>query len=174
MTRHIAAFATALCLLTGLHLPAAAEYLSPDWSGLTIDGVAAPDWIAGVRDGDYIGMCTACDGTMMLQVQTRPDDGTGSRVKSGETTAATYTELGEANAAQLGNGAEYYGTEDIAFASALGFKTMARTATGDYASTFQLWGDGQQLIVKVYGKGQKQVDRLASKVFDAAAPLTFR
>jgi len=154
-------------------LPALAEYLDPDWSDLTIDGVAAPDWISGVREGDFIGMCTSCEGSLMLQVQARADDGTGSRVASGETTADTWTEIGKANAAQLGNGAEYYSTEDVTFASAKGFRTSAKGATGDYSATYQLWADNQQLIVKVYGADQDRVDELATQVFDAAAPLTF-
>lgn len=166
----LAACAATALLLT---LPAHAGFLDPDWSGLTIDGVAAPDWISGVNDGDFIGMCSGCDESLMLQVQARRDDGTGARVHSGETTAKTYTEIGQANAEQLGNGAEYYGTEEVAFASAKGFKTSAKGATGDYSATYQLWDDGHQLIVRVYGADQAKVDDLAAKTFAAAAPLTF-
>ncbi|WEK05115.1 MAG: hypothetical protein P0Y65_02350 [Candidatus Devosia phytovorans] len=155
-------------------LPAFAEFLDPDWSDLTIEGVAAPDWLAGVNDGDYIGMCSGCDETLMLQVQARPDDGTGGRVHSGETTAETWTEIGQANAAQLGNVAEYYGTETLDFASAKGFKTSAKGATGDFSATYQLWDDGHQLIVRVYGADQEQVDSLAQTAFKAAAPLAFQ
>jgi len=155
-------------------LPAAAEYLNPDWSALTIEGVASPDWIAGEREGAYIGMCTACDGTMMLQVRVLPDDGTGGRVRAGETTAETYTEIGKANAAQLGGDSAYYGTEPVTFASAVGFRTSARAATGDYASGYQLWSDGHQLIVTVYGTDQSMVEATADNAYKAAAPLTFR
>lgn len=161
-------------LLAAAPLPAMAEYLSPDWEGFSIEGVAAPDWIAGVRDGDYIGMCTACEGTMMLQVQVRPDDGTGRRVRSGETTLQTYDALGRANAEQIGNGAQYLGTRELSFGPGIGFQTRAISATGDFSSTHQLWSDGQQLIVKVYGKNKKAVEALGEKAFAAAAPLTFR
>ena len=170
LPRLASAFA-ALAILAPL--PAAAEFLDPDWSDLSIDGIAAPDWLSGVNEGDFVGMCTTCEGTMMFQVQTRPDDGTGGRVHSGVTTTETYTEIGKTNAAQLGNGAAYYGTEAVDFAAAKGFKTSARGATGDYSATYQLWDDGQQLIVRVYGADQDQVDSLADTVYEAAAPLTF-
>lgn len=166
--------ALAIAAMTLAPLPAAAEFLSPDWSTLKIEGVGEPDWIAGVRDGEYIGMCTGCDETLMLQVRTTRDDGTGERVRSGETNAATYTDLGKANAEKLGDGSAYYGTEDVEFASAVGFKTSARAATGDYSASYQLWDDGQQLIVRVFGKDQARVDDTAAKAFAAAAPLTFK
>jgi hypothetical protein len=155
-------------------LAAHAEFLNPDLNQLTIESVAAPDWIAGVRDGAYVGMCTTCDGTMMLQVQVLDDDGTGGRVRSGETTPERYTEIGTANAAKLGGDAAYFGTERIDFASAVGFRTSARIATGDYSVTYQLWDDGKQLVIKVYGPDQTQVDALAQKAYTAAAPLSFR
>lgn len=163
-----------LAAVVTLTIPAMAEFLSPDWSELSIVGVSESDWIAGVRDGDYVGMCLTCDGTLMLQVQVLPDFGTGGRVRSGETTAESYTALGEANAAQLGGTSAYYGTKPINFASAVGFKTRARTAAGDCSATYQLWSDGQQLVVKVYGKDPSRVVSLAGKVFEAAAPQTFR
>lgn len=175
MTRSRIARAAALAaVLAAAPLPAMAEFLSPDWSSFSISGIEQPDWVAGEREGNYIGMCLTCGETLMFQVQTLPDDGTGGRVKSGETTAETYTEIGKANAERLGSGAAYYGTEDISFASAVGFKTSAMTATGDYASTYQLWDDGQQLIVKAYGKDQKRVEKLAKDAFTAAAPMTFK
>jgi len=171
----LARFVTAFAALTVLTpLPAFAEYLAPDWSDFYVPSVSAPNWIAGARDGAYIGMCVACDGTMLLEVRVNRDDGTGERVRSGETTAETYTELGKANASQLGGDAEYYGTEDIAFASAVGFATHARIGTGDYSSTYQLWSDGQQLIVRVVGKDRAMVDAVAEDVYEAATPLTFR
>jgi hypothetical protein len=95
-------------------------------------------------------------------------------VHSGETTAKTYTEIGKANAAAIGGGADYFGTEDIEFASAKGFSTSALAATGDYSATYQLWSDGQQLVVKVMGKDQDEVAALAARAYQAAAPLTFR
>lgn len=155
-------------------LPAFAEFLAPDWSELVIEGVAPPDWSAGVNDGDYVGMCVACDGSLMLEVRVVPDDGTGGRVHSGETTVETYTRIGQSNAEQLGNGAAYYGTKAVTYASAKGFRTSARGATGDYSSTYQLWSDGQQLLVRVFGENQSQVKALARKAYEAAAPLTFR
>lgn len=170
-----ACLSSALVALTVvMPLPAAAEYLAPDWSTLVIEGVSAPDWIAGVREEAYTGMCVACDGTMLLEVRVNPDDGTGDRVRSGETTAQTYTDLGQANASRLGGDAAYYGTRDIAFASAVGFATQARAATGDYTATYQLWSDGQQLVVRVVGADQAAVNSLAEDAFAAAAPLTFR
>jgi hypothetical protein len=48
------------------------------------------------------------------------------------------------------------------------------TATGDYASTYQLWSDGKQLLIRVYGKDQSMVDNIAEKAYSAAAPQTFR
>ncbi|WP_375452369.1 hypothetical protein [uncultured Devosia sp.] len=175
MTKRMTQLAAAFAALAALApLPAAAEFLAPDWSSLRIKGVAAPDWIAGVREGSYIGLCTSCDGNLMLQVQTVADDGTGERVRSGQTSAQTYTDIGQANAKQMGHGAAYYGTEAVDFASAVGFKTRALTAAGDYSTSYQLWSDGQQLVVKVYGKDQARVDRLADTAYAAAAPLTFR
>ena len=94
--RRVVGIVAAVLALT---VPAMAEFLSPDWSKLSIEGLDEPDWILGVQDGAYIGMCVTCDGTLMLQVQVLPDDGTGSRVRSGETTAESYTAMGEANAA---------------------------------------------------------------------------
>lgn len=164
-------FAAALALLP---LAAQAEFLNPDLNALKIEAVTEPDWIAGVRDGDYIGMCTTCDGTMILQVQILDDDGTGGRVRSGETTPERYTEIGKANATKLGGDADYFGTERVDFASAVGFRTSARLATGDYSVTYQLWDDGKQLVVKVYGPDQTMVDALAEKAYTAAAPLSFR
>ena len=157
-----------------LPLTASAEFLNPDLNQLTIESVGAPNWIAGVRDGTYIGMCTGCDGTMMLQVQILDDDGTGDRVRSGETTPERYTEIGKINAEKLGGDAAYYDTETVKFASAVGFRTSARIATGDYSVTYQLWDDGKQLVVKVYGADQTMVDALAEKAYTAAAPLSFR
>ncbi|WMT91565.1 hypothetical protein [Pelagibacterium sp. H642] len=95
-------------------------------------------------------------------------------IRSGETTAQTYTEIGEANASQMGGEAAYYGTKEIAFASAVGFVTQARTATGDFAVSYQLWSDGQQLIVRVYGKDQAAVEEIGARAYEQAAPLTFR
>ena len=155
-------------------LPAQAEFLDPDWSSFAIDGVAAPDWIAGENDGAYIALCTACEGSMMFQVQVLPDDGTGERVAAGVTTPETFTQIGKANAQNLGGTADYYGTEAIDYASGQGFSTRARGATGDYSATYQLWSDGKQLLVKVYGSDQAEVERLAGRVYKAAAPLTFR
>ena len=160
--------------LAFLPVAAHAEFLKPDLNRLSIESVTAPDWIAGVRDGAYIGMCTTCDGTMMLQVQVLDDDGTGGRVRSGETTPERYTEIGKTNAAKLGGDAAYFGTERIDFASAVGFRTAARIATGDYSVTYQLWDDGKQLVIKVYGPDQSEVDALAEKAYTAAAPLSFR
>jgi hypothetical protein len=175
MTRKTAALAFAASALFVLApLPAFAEFLDPDWSTLSIDGVAPPDWIAGPRESNYIALCTACDGTLMFEVKVLPDDGTGARVASGETTAERYTEIGKANAASLGSPAEYFGTEPIAHASAQGFATTARGATGDYSATYQLWDDGKQLVVRVYGADQAEVGRIAEQVYTAAAPLTFR
>lgn len=165
----------ALVLFSGLFAsPAQAEFLDPDWKSFSVDGVAAPDWIAGENDGNYIALCTACDGTMMFEIKVLPDDGTGGRVASGETTAERYTEIGKANAATLGGDADYFGTETITFGSAQGFSTQARGATGDYSATYQLWNDGKQLLVRVYGADQAEVDALAGKVYKAAAPVTFR
>jgi len=169
--RCIGALAAAVILAV---MPARAEFLNPDWSTLTIEGVAAPDWFAGVREGNYIGMCTACGGTMLLQVQVLSDDGTGSRIRSGQTTAASYTQIGQANAARLGKPAAYYGTEPIEFASAIGFVTNARAATGDFSVSYQLWSDGKQLVVKVIGDDQAEVAKLAKRTYNATAPLTFR
>lgn len=156
-------------------LTAQAEFLSPTFEAFAIDGVAAPEWISGARDGGFIGMCGECPGgMMMLEVKVLPDDGTGGRVKSGETTAEQYTKLGRANAAQLGGESAYYGTERINRGEAVGFKTSAKAATGDFSATYQLWSDGKQLVVRVYGKDQSMVDSIAEKTYNAAAPLTFR
>jgi len=157
-------------------LPAAAhaEFLDPDLGTLQIESIGAPDWVAGPRDGGYIGMCMTCDGTVMLQIQILDDDGTGGRVRSGETTIETYTAVGKANAKRIGGKADYLGTERIDFASAVGFRTVAKAATGDYAVSYQLWDDGKQLVVKVYGPDQTMVDALAEKAYMAAAPLSFR
>ncbi|KFC71755.1 hypothetical protein FF80_00372 [Devosia sp. LC5] len=57
----IACLSSAFAALAVLMPPAFAEYLEPDWSTLVIEG--DPDWITGVREGAYIGMCVACDGT---------------------------------------------------------------------------------------------------------------
>ncbi|SFV30938.1 hypothetical protein SAMN05216456_1180 [Devosia crocina] len=160
-----------------LFIPAAAqaEYLEPTFEDLTIEGVAAPDWITGIRDGGFIGMCAECPGGLMLiEVKVHNDDGTGDRVRSGETTAERYTEIGEANAASLGGESAYFGTEGLEFASAVGFRTKARTAIGQYSSTHQLWSDGKQLLVRVYGNDQSMVDNIAEKAYSAAAPQTFR
>lgn len=157
-----------------LPIAAQAEFLNPDLGTLQIESVTEPDWIAGMRDGAYIGMCTGCEGTMMLQVQILDDDGTGGRVRSGETTPERYTQIGKINAEKLGGDAAYYGTETVKFASAVGFRTSARIATGDYSVTYQLWDDGKQLVVKVYGADQTMVDALAEKAYTAAAPLSFR
>lgn len=154
---------------------AKAEFLAPTFETLSIESVTEPDWVAGIRDGGYIGMCSDCPGGMMLlEVRVLNDDGTGGRIRSGETTAATYTEIGEANAARLGGESAYFGTKKIAFGPALGFKTRARTATGDFAATYQLWSDGKQLLIRVYGKDQTMVDNVAEKAYSAAAPQTFR
>ncbi|WMT87666.1 hypothetical protein NO932_03395 [Pelagibacterium sp. 26DY04] len=174
MMRSARIFAALTALTVLAPVPATAEFLAPDWSTLSIEGVSPPDWFAGVREGNYIGMCTGCDGTMLLEVRVVPDDGTGDRIRSGETTAQTYTEIGEANASQMGGEAAYYGTKEIAFASAVGFVTQARTATGDFAVSYQLWSDGQQLIVRVYGKDQAAVEEIAARAYEQAAPLTFR
>ncbi|WP_449395489.1 hypothetical protein [Devosia riboflavina] len=159
-----------------LAVPAAhAEFLAPSFESLTIEGVAPPDWIAGPRDGGFIGMCTTCaGGTMLLEVKVHNDDGTGERVRSGETTAERYTEIGKANAQQMGGESDYFGTKRIDFTSAVGFKTRARTATGDFSATYQLWSDGKQLLIRVYGKDQSMVDNVAEKAYSAAAPQTFR
>jgi hypothetical protein len=166
----------AVFVLASVLTPAVAyaEFLAPDWATLSINGVQQPDWVAGVREDAYIGMCLTCDGSMMLEIKTVPDDGTGRRVRSGETTAQTFTEIGETNAGRIGGDAAYFGTKAIEFGSAMGFKTRARIATGDYSATYQLWSDGQQLIVRVYGADQAKVDAMAANAFEAAAPLTFR
>jgi hypothetical protein len=170
-SRIIVALAALMVLASA---PAQAEFLNPDWSGLSIEGVERPGWIAGPGDGNYVAMCTACDGTLMFEVKILPDDGTGGRVASGETTAERYTEIGKANADSLREPADYFGTENIAYASGKGFVTSARGATGDYSSTYQLWSDGKQLLVRVYGDDQAEVKRLAQQVYKAAAPMTFR
>jgi hypothetical protein len=155
-------------------LSARAEFLDPDLSLLQIESVGPPDWIAGFKDDRYIGLCLTCDGTVTLQVQVLDDDGTGERVRSGETTAETYTALGKENAAQLGGEAAYVSTEPVNFASAVGFRTKAITGAGDFSVTYQLWSDGKQLVAKVYGPDESVVASLAEKVYRAAAPLTFR
>lgn len=167
-------FLLALLALAVSSPAARAEFLNPDFSSLAIESVAPPDWVAGPRDGSYIGMCVACEGSVLLEVRVADDDGTGERVRTGETTAETYTALGEANAQTLGGDAAYLGTEPIDFASAVGFKTAAKTASGDHAVSYQLWSDGKQLIVRVYGPDQEMVDSLAENAYRAAAPLTFR
>jgi hypothetical protein len=152
-----------------------AEFLSPTFETLVIDGVAAPEWIAGPHDGGFIGMCNDCPGgLMLLEVKVLIDDGTGVRVKSGETTAETFNQIGKANVAKLGGESAYYSTERIDLGEAVGFKTSARAATGDFSATYQLWSDGKQLLVRVYGKDQELVDTIAEKTYKAAAPLTFR
>jgi hypothetical protein len=166
------------CLASALAfapIAAKAEFLNPDLGKLVIEGVKDPDWVSGVRDGAFIGMCMSCEtGTVMLQVGIGNDDGTGERVRSGETTAEKYTELGKANAAQLGGESAYIGTERIDFGSAVGFKTKAKIATGDFSATYQLWSDGKQLLVKVYGPDEAMVDTTAANAYKAAAELTFR
>jgi hypothetical protein len=161
-------------LLAFASVPAQAEFLDPDWTTFSVKGVEAPDWIAGPNDDNYIGMCTGCTDSLMFEVKVLPDDGTGGRIASGATTAQTFTDLGKANAERLGEPADYYSTEDISYASALGFTTRARGLTGDYSATYQLWSDGQQLIVRVYGKDQDEVERIAAQVYKAAAPRTFQ
>ncbi|KQT44887.1 hypothetical protein ASG47_15795 [Devosia sp. Leaf420] len=152
-----------------------AEFLNPTFETLAIDGIAPPDWIAGVREGAYIGMCGSCEGGMvMLEIKVHNDDGTGGRVRSGETTTETYTELGKANAQSLGGESEYFGTKEIESGPAVGFKTNAKIATGDYSTTYQLWSDGKQLVIRVYGADQTVVDNVAEKAYSAAAPQTFR
>jgi hypothetical protein len=166
----------AVAAATASYLPASvqAEFLAPDFATLTIETIAAPDWLAGPRDGAYIAMCVTCDGLTLLEVRIVDDDGTGGRVRTGETTAARYTEIGKANAARIGGESAYYGTEPIAFASAVGFRTQARLATGDYSTSYQPWDDGKQLVVKAYGPDQNMVDELAENAYTAAAPLSFR
>lgn len=169
--RLISPLAAVLLMATSAH----AEYLAPTFEDLVIEDVSAPDWITGLRDGGFIGMCSTCPGgVMLLEVKVHDDDGTGERVRSGETTVERYTDIGEANAARLGGESDYFGTKRIDFGSAVGFKTRAMTATGDYASTYQLWSDGKQLLIRVYGKDQSMVDNIAEKAYSAAAPQTFR
>jgi len=173
MQRFLPALAALPLLLATV--AANAEFLSPTFEDLSIEGVAAPDWIAGPREGAYIGMCATCEsGSMLLEVKVLNDDGTGGRVHSGETTTDTYTEIGKSNAQSLGGEADYFGTKKIAFGPAVGFKTRARTASGDFSSTYQLWSDGKQLLIRVYGKDQTMVDNVAEKAYSAAAPQTFR
>lgn len=74
----------------------------------------------------------------------------------------------------MGGTAAYYGTEAINYAAGQGFATMARGATGDYSASYQLWSDGKQLLIRVHGADRAEVDKLALKVFKAAAPVTFR
>lgn len=170
-------FSLAACLAALLILPTAAqaEFLAPTFQDLQIEGVVAPEWIAGPRDGAFIGICGTCPGgNMLLEVKILNDDGTGGRVASGETTADTYTEIGKANAERLGGESDYFGTKRIDFGPAVGFKTRAMTATGDFSSTYQLWSDGKQLLIRVYGKDQSVVDNVAEKAYSAAAPQTFR
>ncbi|KKB79847.1 hypothetical protein VW35_04975 [Devosia soli] len=156
-------------------MSARAEFLSPTFETLAIEGIAMPDWISGVREGAYIGMCGGCEGgTMMLEVKVLDDDGTGDRVRSGETTAEKYTEIGKSNARSMGGEADYFGTKKVEYGPAVGFKTRAKTATGDFSSTYQLWSDGKQLLIRVYGKDQSMVDNVAEKAYSAAAPQTFR
>lgn len=151
-----------------------AEFLNPDLATLNVETVTDPDWLAGMTDGVFVGTCLSCELPLLMQVEILDDDGTGGRVHSGETTADTYTEIGKANAARLGGDAAYFGTEPIEFGSARGFRTTARAVTGDYSTTYQLWSDGKQLVVKALGSEQNAVDDLAEKAYRAAAPLSFR
>lgn len=166
--------AAAAALLALTPLAAQAEFLNPDLATLEVETVTKPNWIAGMTDGSYVGSCVSCELPLLMQVRILDDDGTGARVHSGETTHQTYTEIGKANAAKLGGDAAYYGTEPIEFGSAKGFRTTARAATGDYSTTYQLWSDDKQLVVKALGAEQNAVDDLAEKAYRAAAPLSFR
>lgn len=87
MNSKTAGFIAITLLSVMASLPARAEFLDPDWKTFSVEGIEAPEWFAGENEGNYIAMCTACQGTMMFQVQVLPDDGTGARVASGVTTA---------------------------------------------------------------------------------------
>lgn len=67
-----------------------------------------------------------------------------------------------------------FDTKAIEFGSAKGFHTTARAATGDYSTSYQLWADGKQLVVKALGSEQNEVDALAEKAYTAASEISFK
>lgn len=105
---HLPLIAATAALFALTPVDAQAEFLNPDLATLKVAEMPESDWIAGMTDGVWVGMCVTCELPLMVQVQILDDDGTGGRVHSGETTADTYTELGKANAAKIGGDAAYF------------------------------------------------------------------
>jgi hypothetical protein len=157
----------AAALLIAAASPAAAQFAITDLSKVDIARMDPAVW-TGRKDAERIFFaCLECKGTSTIDIQMRPDDGTGDRVRAGTTTAETMRQIGETNAAKVA-GSVFYGAEPIQRNSAVGFR-MESKAVELYFVNYVLWDAGKQLIVRGTAPNRADAQRYAKLGYDQIA-----
>ncbi|MGL4242762.1 MAG: hypothetical protein ACRCTI_16745 [Beijerinckiaceae bacterium] len=154
--------------LLPLASPARADFAVTDLTRVELSGFDTARWSARQEPARLTLHCTGCPGISAIDVQISDDDGTGGRVRSGETTASTMEQIGRANAARNPGASEYYGAEAVVRGGAVGFRQEAK-ALSQFVVTYVLWDGGKRLIVRGMAPDRAAARSLAAEGFEKVA-----
>ncbi len=161
-------FVTTTAIILAVAPAAKADFAFTDLTRADLSVFDAKRWTARQEAARITLACGDCPGLSAIDIQIGDDDGTGDRVRSGQTTAATMTELGRANAARNPKVSEYFGAEAISRGGAVGFRHEAR-AMQQFTVTYILWDGGKRLIVRGLSPDRAVARRIAKEGYDAVA-----
>jgi hypothetical protein len=148
-----------------LAMPAQAQFAFTDLTGIDLTPFDKARWTAKAEPNRLTMLCGSCPSVTAVDITMGDDDGTGERVRSGQTTAESMAALGRANAARSPGASEYYGAEAIRRGAAVGFRQEAR-ALDRYTVTYILWDGGKRLIVRGLSPNRDEARRVAREAYD--------
>jgi hypothetical protein len=172
MTRMIG-YAAAVAGALAAAAPAAADFAFTDLTRVNLAPFDKARWTAKAEPNRLTMLCASCPSVTAVDVQMGDDDGTGERVRSGQTTAESMTAIGRANAARNPGVSEYYGAEAIRRGGAVGFRQEAK-ALDRFTVTYILWDGGKRFIVRGLSPSRDEARRVAREAFDKVGAQVVR
>jgi hypothetical protein len=147
---------------------ARADFVFTDLTRASLSAFDSARWSSKQESDRITLVCEDCPAISAVDIQIGADDGTGERVRSGQTTAATMTEIGRRNAARNPGASEYFGAEAIRRGTAVGFRQEAR-ALRQFTVTYILWDGGHRLIIRGFAPDRDVARRIAQEGYDKIA-----
>jgi hypothetical protein len=157
--------AAAAAMACAVSAQARADFAFTDLTRADISRFSAPKWQAKAEANRVTVLCTDCPGVSAIDIQIADDDGTGGRIRSGETTAETMAAIGRANAARNPGVSQYFGAEAVRRGSAVGFRQEAKAADR-YFISYMLYDGGKRLIMRGVSPDREVARDLAKRAYD--------